>query len=153
MRRSDPIRQPNRRHRFRKASPDSSNWYSVAGLGFEHLCCYGEAFSLARFAFVLPAITVLATWFEGRPLRISKAGRSWHAIPCWSQETKPLCKSLRGRREAFYGFLRMEHFLCQPWEGVEADGPVMTKTCGRHVDRQITFGTFADVSRRETALL
>ena len=59
--------------------------------------------------------------------------------------------------------------------GVEADGPGMTKTCGaanigevwarhqlriralesagRHVDRKTSFGTFADLSQRETALL
>src|SRR5437879_116529 len=55
----------------------------LEGLGCEHLCCYGEAFSLARLAYVLPAITVLTMWLEGRPLGFTRAGRSWHAILCW----------------------------------------------------------------------
>jgi hypothetical protein len=44
----------------------------LTGLGFDYLCCYGEAFSPFRLALVVPAIAVLGMWVQGFPVRIGK---------------------------------------------------------------------------------
>jgi len=41
-----------------------------------------------------------------------------------------VCKSLRGWREALYGFTDGTFLVSAMWARVEADGPTMTRHCG-----------------------
>jgi hypothetical protein len=148
----------------------------LAGLGFEQLCFYGEAFSTARFLFVIPAITVLSMLIERRPLRIHEGTKIMACYPLLvSGDKTTYANPCEMDVKLFTAFTDGTFLVSATGRGIDAAGPTMTKHCGaatigeawsshrlrirefqsagKCVDRQISFRRFRDLSQRETELL
>ena len=146
----------------------------LARLGFDHLCSFGETFSIFRLLLVIPALAILALLPKRPVVGLWGGLRISECCPLLIAGDKGAYAEADCEGVKFYTAFTDGTFLVSSnYKTLTLEGPVMTKrwragsigeawaqhraavqsfeAVGRRVERRTTFQEFADLSQRDKA--
>jgi len=147
----------------------------LANLGFDHLFFFGEAFPLIRLLLLIPALIVFQMWLKRVPMTVYEGTKNLSGNPVFASKDKTAYAHPNSLGVTFHTAFQDGTILTTKNYGDPTDyGPTVEAQCmkgasisdlwtahqrltreletaGKHVDRQISFQAYAEISRKETA--